>query len=290
MENVAALIGAKAADKELELLFDLEAYLPRQLNGDPLRLGQVIRLRALGLPSAPLPVLVTAYGRAEVIEEAHEAGIDHTLVKPVSPSQLHDVALHALRGDVVWTGTARDRSSATEGLDLSSIQGAHILLVEDNELGQQVATELLRDAGFRVDLAENGRIAVDKRDFYEKIIRGFIRGEQAKAPDTIRLFLQDGAVKGAERAAHSLKGVAGTLGADELHRRAQTLEAALRDGTESKTPFAEVEAELLRLLEAIGQALGADSEPVPAADFDMAGIAGALDAFAPVADELKAST
>jgi CheY-like chemotaxis protein len=46
--------------------------------------------------------------------------------------------------------------------EVFAIKGARILLVEDNELNQEVATELLRDAGFVVDLAENGQIAVDK--------------------------------------------------------------------------------------------------------------------------------
>ncbi|MDO9005920.1 MAG: response regulator, partial [Aquabacterium sp.] len=45
---------------------------------------------------------------------------------------------------------------------LTTIQGARILLVEDNDLNQEVATELLRDAGFIVDLAENGQIALNK--------------------------------------------------------------------------------------------------------------------------------
>ena len=45
---------------------------------------------------------------------------------------------------------------------LSTIKGARILLVDDNEINRDVATELLRDAGFTVDFAENGQIAVDK--------------------------------------------------------------------------------------------------------------------------------
>ncbi|MBF0127676.1 MAG: response regulator [Magnetococcales bacterium] len=45
---------------------------------------------------------------------------------------------------------------------LVPIQGASILLVEDNELNQEVALDLLRDAGFVVDLAENGGVAVEK--------------------------------------------------------------------------------------------------------------------------------
>jgi two-component system sensor histidine kinase/response regulator len=45
---------------------------------------------------------------------------------------------------------------------LASIAGARILLVEDNELNQEVALELLRDAGLVVDLAENGQVALDR--------------------------------------------------------------------------------------------------------------------------------
>ena len=42
MDNVAALIGTKASEKHLELLFDIESGLPRDLCGDPLRMGQII--------------------------------------------------------------------------------------------------------------------------------------------------------------------------------------------------------------------------------------------------------
>jgi PAS domain S-box-containing protein len=44
---------------------------------------------------------------------------------------------------------------------LGTIRGARILLVEDNELNQEVAIELLRDAGFVVELAVNGRVALE---------------------------------------------------------------------------------------------------------------------------------
>lgn len=45
---------------------------------------------------------------------------------------------------------------------LESIRGAHILLVEDNDLNQQVAIELLEDSGMVIDIAENGKIAIKK--------------------------------------------------------------------------------------------------------------------------------
>jgi len=108
----------------------------------------------------PRPVMVTAYGYSAQLEEAQEAGIYLSVIKPVSESQLHAAAVLALKGDVGNT-TEVAVASRTEGLDLSPIQGAHLLLVEDNEMNQQVALELLQHAGFRVDLAENGLIAVE---------------------------------------------------------------------------------------------------------------------------------
>jgi PAS domain S-box-containing protein len=52
---------------------------------------------------------------------------------------------------------------ATHSLSsLNSLRGARILLVEDNELNQEVACGLLVDAGFVVDVADNGQIAVQK--------------------------------------------------------------------------------------------------------------------------------
>ena len=40
--------------------------------------------------------------------------------------------------------------------------GRRVLLVEDNELNREIATELLNEAGFKVECAENGQIALDR--------------------------------------------------------------------------------------------------------------------------------
>ncbi len=50
---------------------------------------------------------------------------------------------------------------STDAADLEAVRGARILLVEDNEINQHVAREILQDAGFVVDVAENGLIALD---------------------------------------------------------------------------------------------------------------------------------
>jgi two-component system, sensor histidine kinase and response regulator len=118
-------------------------------------------INKLGLKPSPHFIMVTAYGNESVIQEANDAGIDDLLMKPVSPSALFDATITALSGVRVEKRAIKTESTAmTE--NLAAIKGARILLVEDNELNQQVAIELLTEAGFNTDLAENGAIAIQK--------------------------------------------------------------------------------------------------------------------------------
>jgi CheY-like chemotaxis protein len=106
-------------------------------------------------------MMVTAYGREEVIKGAEEAGIEEVLIKPVSASILFDGVVRVL--GLADHGPGSLAEVPTDSFEqLATIRGARILLVEDNELNQEVAIELLRDAGFVVDLAEDGQIALDK--------------------------------------------------------------------------------------------------------------------------------
>ena len=118
------------------------------------------QIKALGLAPSPHLVMVTAYGREEVLKEAREVGIEDVLIKPVNASLLFDTAIRVLGGERSQRREAGAApSQAAE--DLAAIKGARILLVEDNDLNQQVASELLRDAGFIVDIADDGQIAVN---------------------------------------------------------------------------------------------------------------------------------
>lgn len=118
------------------------------------------RIRDMGLAEPPHVILVTAHGREEVFRQAESSAIERVLLKPVTASQLFDAIIGALGISPVdgagSTGPVRVESSL-----LSPVLGARILLVEDNEINQQVAMELLRQAGFTVDLAENGTIALE---------------------------------------------------------------------------------------------------------------------------------
>ena len=120
------------------------------------------RIQALALTPAPHPIMVTAYGREEVIKSAQEAGIEDVLIKPVNASVLFDTMLRVLGHTDVQDSVPYAARSASALHLLTPLRGARVLVVEDNDLNQQIAQELLSDAGFVVDVADNGRIAVDK--------------------------------------------------------------------------------------------------------------------------------
>ena len=96
------------------------------------------------LKQQPAIVMVTAFGREEVREEAERLGIDGFLVKPVTKSMLVDtlVTLFAPRAEETAHAAADDRHAGR-------LTGARILLAEDNEINQQIAVELLEGAGAR---------------------------------------------------------------------------------------------------------------------------------------------
>ncbi len=115
------------------------------------------RIRALpGLAVLPHLVMVTAYGREEVLKQAEDAAFDNVLIKPLTPSMLFDAVVQALSGN--YEPVSEVASSPT--LNLDPLRGARVLLVEDNELNQEVAMGLLEPAHMSIDLAENGERAV----------------------------------------------------------------------------------------------------------------------------------
>jgi CheY-like chemotaxis protein/HPt (histidine-containing phosphotransfer) domain-containing protein len=113
-----------------------------------------------GLIKIPAILLVTAYGREEVMQQADQVGLDGFLLKPVSPSVLFDASMQAF-GEAIPEKSRVSSREQKEAEVLKHIQGAHVLLVEDNEINQQVAREILEGAGLNVSLANNGQEAID---------------------------------------------------------------------------------------------------------------------------------
>ncbi|MBK8175715.1 MAG: response regulator [Rhodospirillales bacterium] len=120
------------------------------------------KIQALRLAPSPRLVMVTAYGREEILEGAEAAGFDEVLVKPVSSSAMFDAAMRVLGNDRRLGGENDAYHSAPSEPVPEALKGLCVLLVEDNEFNQQVAKEIIEDLGVIVDIAENGAIAVEK--------------------------------------------------------------------------------------------------------------------------------
>ena len=128
-------------------------------------------IRSLGMAKVPQMLMVTAYGREDVMRAARAQGIETVLIKPVNASVLFDTLMQPLEHGTA-TGRRVVAQAPTADTLPPEIRGAHVLLVEDNELNQMVAVELLLDAGFAVDVAENGQVAIDRieRKQYDAVL------------------------------------------------------------------------------------------------------------------------
>jgi PAS domain S-box-containing protein len=211
MDNLANMVGLKAEDKGLELLFKVGADLPNSLRGDPLRLGQVL------INLANNAVKFTEKGSIVIgIESISEdaQGVElHFWVKDSGIGMTHEQCgrmfqsfsqadasttrkyggtglglaisknLVEMMNGRIWVDSEPDMGSvfhfhAHFGIqenpqprrmykaeELQGVRmllvGARVLLVEDNQLNQELATELLRNARIEVVLASNGQEALD---------------------------------------------------------------------------------------------------------------------------------
>ncbi len=102
-----------------------------------------------------VPVIVlTAYDWADIEEEAKEAGVTAFCSKPLFFSELRS-CLYSI------VNTDEEEELEQEDTKQPEFRTGRILLAEDNELNQEIAEAILGDAGFEVEIAENGQIAVD---------------------------------------------------------------------------------------------------------------------------------
>lgn len=112
------------------------------------------RIRSLN-DDTPI-IILTAYDWSDIEVEAKAAGVTAFCSKPMFMSDLRETLMSAL---------GQKQTDAAQGLlpdKNADFKGKQILLVEDNELNREIAQEILREYGFRVDTAENGAVAVEK--------------------------------------------------------------------------------------------------------------------------------
>ncbi|MRV73998.1 response regulator [Duganella sp. FT92W] len=110
------------------------------------------------LTAHPAMVLVTAFGREEVQRGAETAGITGFLFKPIGQSALVDTLVALVAPQRANTGSARVQDEAMPGQRFA----ARVLLVEDNSVNQEIAAELMATLGICVDVAENGKAALER--------------------------------------------------------------------------------------------------------------------------------
>ncbi len=108
------------------------------------------------LTKQPSVVLVTAFAREEVRAEAERLNIDAFLEKPVTKSMLIDTLV------TIFAPDAQETARVVAESDGSRLRGVRVLLAEDNEINQQIAVELLEGVGASVEVARDGREAVEK--------------------------------------------------------------------------------------------------------------------------------
>jgi PAS domain S-box-containing protein len=118
--------------------------------------------------NSSLIVMVTAYNRDEILSRAKELGVKKVLTKPLTESYLHDCLMDLF-------GTAKKvtaKGKKAKGDEVKAIKGAKILLVEDNEVNQLVASKILTNAGLSVTIASDGQKAVDfvQKDEFDLVL------------------------------------------------------------------------------------------------------------------------
>lgn len=122
---------------------------------DGIKTAQRVRRQFSG---EQLPIImISAFAGKEEEAQATKAGIDHFLPKPITASTLYDAILHVNGVTVGQEGQRRD-------VEIADVEfhGVHLLLAEDNEANKFVAEEILTAAGFELDIASNGREAVEQ--------------------------------------------------------------------------------------------------------------------------------
>ncbi len=120
------------------------------------------RLRSLLGGAMPPSFLITAFDEPLMRRQAHVAGCDAVLVKPITPSALHDTMVRVMRPQLAKAPPAPPTSPGLAEQRLRTLHaGQRILLAEDNAINQEVACELLRAAGLVVETAANGHSAVE---------------------------------------------------------------------------------------------------------------------------------
>lgn len=144
-----AVLRVKLAEEQND---EYSAYIIDWLMPDMNGIEVVRRIRSIIGDGKPI-IILTAYDWSDIEEEARNAGVTAFCSKPIFLSELREI----LESPFVLKDEEEELPE-----DVISFEGKKILLVEDNEINQEIALEILGEAGFAMDVADDGGVAVEK--------------------------------------------------------------------------------------------------------------------------------
>ncbi len=151
-EGLNALAEADRNGNPVQLL------IADHYNDDDAGLPLIEKLKTRGNGREIKTILIINYGKDELSDKAEALGVDQVIHKPVSQSALFDAVITAVSGE----SPSRLLEGSSSAYSFRDGTPAKLLLVEDNEINQLVAREILERAGFSVSIAGDGEEAVQK--------------------------------------------------------------------------------------------------------------------------------
>ncbi len=144
-----AVLRAKLAGEQNDeyAVFIIDWLMPDMNGVDVAR-----RIRGIIGEGKPI-IILTAYDWSDIEEEARKAGVTAFCSKPIFLSELREIL------ESPFVAQEEPDLLSQEAI---SFEGKEILLVEDNELNQEIAVEILRQSGFMIEVAGDGAVAVEK--------------------------------------------------------------------------------------------------------------------------------
>ena len=151
MHGKEAVLRARQA---VEMQDEFYAYIVDWMLPDLSGIEVVRQIRSIIGEDIPI-IIMTAYDWHNIEDEAREAGVTAFCNKPLFISEIRDTLVS------VMNETEPEKEESILPATAEELRGKRILLVEDNELNREIATELLTESGFVIETAEDGSIAVD---------------------------------------------------------------------------------------------------------------------------------
>ncbi|WP_432463128.1 PAS domain S-box protein [Agarivorans sp. QJM3NY_33] len=151
-KDALALLQSFAPDVTVDMVF-MDWKMPDMDGVETVR-----RIRQLGLN--PDVIMITAFGREELSQEAKGVPLDAILTKPVTPSHLFDTIIQ-VRKIEIFEQTRREVKLQGANQDIANLVGANILVVEDNDINQELIIELLESNQIHSQLCCDGAEAVE---------------------------------------------------------------------------------------------------------------------------------